>query len=266
MEVLCWKLYSKDMNEKNFIDPALFSSACDYVKHLEKGAMGIGTLSEKTIHAVLKYYYAPNPAYHERKVGSFVADIMMDGEIYEIQTRNFNNLRRKLDAFLPEHEVTIIYPVAHTKWLSWIDPQTGEVGKPHKSPKTGTVFHIIPELYKLKMYLANEHLHFTIPLIDVQETRLLNGWSYDKKRGSSRNDGTPVGIYDELHINTRADYAILLPDGLPDVFTVRDYHTAAHVSESIASTGLNILFSLGLVKRVGKKGNAYLYSIEEKPE
>lgn len=262
MEVLIGKLYSMDMKENNYIDPQLFSTACDYVKHLEKGAMGIGTLSEKTIHAVLKYYYAPDPSYHEIKVGSFVADIMMDGEICEIQTRNFNHLRRKLDAFLPEHEVTIIYPIAHTKWLSWIDPQTGEVGKPHKSPKTGSVFHIIPELYKIKMYLNHEHLHFTIPLIDVQETRLLNGWSYDKKRGSSRNDGIPVAIYDELHINSRADFSILLPDGLPDIFTVKDYHTAAHVSESIASTGLNILFSLGLVKRVGKKGNAYLYCRE----
>lgn len=259
MEVPFRKLYSIGMKKTNTIDPELFGLACEYVKNLNKGAMGIGTLSEKTIHAVLKYYYAPNPAYHEIKVGSFVADIMVDGEIMEIQTRGFNNLRRKLDAFLPEHEVTIIHPIAHTKWLSWIDPDTGEVGKPHKSPKTGSVFHIIPELYKIKMYLNNEHLHFTIPLIDVQETRLLNGWSYDKKRGSTRNDGIPVGIYNELHINTRSDYAILLPDGLPDTFCVKDYKKAAHISDSIASTGLNILFSLGLVKRVGKNGNAYLY-------
>lgn len=243
------------------VDPELFQAACEYVKGLEKGAMGIGTLSEKTVHAILKYYYAPNPAYHEQKVGSFVADIMVDGEIMEIQTRGFNNLRRKLDAFLPEHEVTVVHPIAHHKWLSWIDPQTGEVSKPHKSPKTGTIFHLIPELYKLKMYLHNEHLHFTIPLIDVQETRLLNGWSYDKKRGSTRNDGIPVGIYDEVRLNSLKDYLLLLPEGLPEPFSVFDYKKAAHISQSIAGTGLNILHSLSLVERVGKQGNAYLYKV-----
>lgn len=241
------------------IDQDLFLRACEYVKNLERGAMGIGTLSEKSIHAIMKYYYAPNPAYHEQKVGSYVADILMDGEIMEIQTRAFNNLRHKLDAFLPEHEVTIIHPIAHTKWLSWIDTDTGEVSKPHKSPKTGTIYKMIPELYKIKMYLRDEHLHFMFPLIDVQETRLLNGWSKDKKRGSYRNDGIPVGIYDEIHINTRRDYLLLLPDTLPDEFTVRDLQTCAHIPQSHASTLLGILFYIEVVDRIGKNGNAFIY-------
>ena len=245
------------------IDEALFLRACDYVRGLEKGAMGIGTIGEKTIHAIMKYYYAPNPAYHERKVGSYVADIMLDGEILEIQTRAFQNLRRKLDVFLPEHEVTVIYPVAHTKWLSWIDPETGEVTKPRKSPKTGTIYRLIPDLYKLKMYLKSERLHFTIPLIDVLETRILDGWSKDKKRGSHRDDGVPVGIFDEVRINKREDYHVLLPDGLPAEFTVKDYKCAARVPVGVASTALNILFSLDLVERTGKQGNAFVYRVSE---
>ena len=31
-------------------------------------------------------------------------------------------------------------------------------------------------------------------LIDIEEYKLLNGWSYDKKRGSVRYDRIPVGI------------------------------------------------------------------------
>ncbi len=63
---------------------------------------GIGTLREKTIHSVLKYYYAPNPAYHEIRIGTYVADICVDGEIFEIQTRNFNTMRDKLSFFSSE--------------------------------------------------------------------------------------------------------------------------------------------------------------------
>ena len=118
---------------------------------------------------------------------------------------------------------------------------------------------MIPELYKIKMYLNSEHLHFTIPLIDVQETRLLNGWSYDKKRGSTRNDGMPVGIYDELHINTRSDYAILLPDGLPEEFTSSDVAVLLKMSKGAASLMLNVMNYTGAVGRAGKKGRAYLY-------
>ena len=47
------------------VDKALFSEACMQMIGALQGQNGIGTLREKTIHSVLKYYYAPNPAYHE---------------------------------------------------------------------------------------------------------------------------------------------------------------------------------------------------------
>ena len=109
------------------------------------------------------------------------------------------------------------------------------------------------------MFLTNPRLHFIISLIDVEETRYLNGWSRDKKKGSSRMDGTPVDIYDELRIDTMEDYAKLLPNTLPERFTTKDYAKCARISQNFASTGLNILLETGTVKRVGKIGNAYLY-------
>lgn len=241
------------------VDHALFSEACYKMIGSLQGQNGIGTLREKTIHSVLKYYYAPNSSYHEIKIGTYVADICIDGEIYEVQTRNFNIMRSKLDFFLQEHDVTIIYPVAHTKWLSWLDMETGELSNKRKSPKTGTFYQIIPELYRIKMFLHNPRLHFIISLIDVEETRYLNGWSRDKKKGSSRMDGIPVDIYDELRIDTMDDYAKFLPASLPKRFTTKDFAKCAHISQKIATTGLNILLETGTVKRVGKIGNAFLY-------
>ena len=171
------------------VDYELFTQACEFVRRNLTSAGGIGTLSEKTIHAVLKYYYAPNDCYHEIKIGNFYADIMIEGEIIEIQTRAFNVMRKKLDCFLKDHEVTIVHPIAYTKWLSWIDEETGELSEKRKSPKRGSIYSIMPELYKIKSFLLCPNLHFTICLINVEETRLLNGWSRDKKRGSEREDG-----------------------------------------------------------------------------
>ena len=92
------------------IDQTLFSEACYKMIGALQGQNGIGTLREKTIHSVLKYYYAPDSAYHEIKIGSYVADICVDGEIFEVQTRNFNTMRDKLDFFLKEHDVPIKLP------------------------------------------------------------------------------------------------------------------------------------------------------------
>ena len=76
-----------------------FLAACDRIIHTEHIENGIGTLSEKTVHSVLKYYLEPDTSFHEVKTGRYVADIRTPDGIYEIQTRQFNKLRNKLEAF-----------------------------------------------------------------------------------------------------------------------------------------------------------------------
>lgn len=242
------------------IDKVLFAEACEKMIGAAKGQNGIGTLSEKTIHSVLKYYYAPNSMYHEVKIGSYVADICVDGEIFEVQTRNFNTMRSKLQYFLQNYDVTIIHPIAHTKWLSWLDMETGELSSKRKSPKTGSFYQIVPELYRIKMFIGNPNLHFIITLIDVEETRYLNGWSKNKKRGSSRMDGIPVDIFDELRIDDMADYLKFIPENINKDFTSKDLARAAKISQNLASTLLNVLLETKVIERVGKIGNMYVYN------
>ena len=49
------------------------------------------------------------------------------------------------------------------------------------------------------MYLDNPNLHLCLVLIDADEYLLLNGWSRDRKKGSSRFDRIPVELVDELY-------------------------------------------------------------------
>lgn len=117
------------------IDEKRFETAKNKIIGIERQRQGIGTLSEKTVHAVLKHYYAPDEDMHEIPIENFVADIYTGSEIIEIQTRSFNAMRKKLEVFLPLYPVTIVYPIPHIKWLSWIDETTGEVSPKRKSPK-----------------------------------------------------------------------------------------------------------------------------------
>jgi len=93
----------------------------------------------------------------------------------------------------------------------------------------------------------------------MEEYRYLNGWSEDKKKGSTRYDRVPVDIIEEIYISSAAEYIKFVPAGLNAQFTSKDYKNAAHTSLHISQTALNILTDVGAVVRVGKQGRSYLY-------
>lgn len=241
-----------------------FEQAKQKIIGIDRQRLGIGTLSEKTVHAILKNYYEPNEDRQEIPIENYVADIYSDGEIIEIQTRQFNKLRDKLQTFLSLYPVTVVYPIPREKWLIWVDEESGELSKKRKSPAKGNPYVAFVELYKIKMYLKDPNLRLRLVLIDMEEYRLLNGWSNDRKKGSTRYDRIPTQLVEEVEINCPEDYMQFVPYELEDDFTTKDFAKAAHIPVSLAQTVLNILYYVGTVERVGKQGRSYLYRVVEK--
>lgn len=244
-------------------DKEAFEKAKKKIIGIDRQRLGIGTLSEKTVHAILKNYYEPDEDRQEIPIENYVADIYADGEIIEIQTRQFNKMRNKLMVFLPLYPVTIVYPIPREKWLIWIDEENGELSKKRKSPARGNVYIAFPELYKIKMFLKDPNLRIKLVFLDMEEYRLLNGWSKDKKKGSSRYDRIPTELVEEVDITCLQDYMQFIPYELEDEFTSRDFARAAHINVQLAQTVLNILYHVGVITRTGKKGNQYLYEVLE---
>lgn len=236
-----------------------FRLACDKVLSSQGKRGGIGTLSEKTLHAVLKYYYEPRESNHEIRFGRYVTDIAGENGVIEIQTRQFNKLRNKLEFLLPQTQVTVVYPVAASKWIIWIDEQTGEMTKKRKSPKRGKPWEVFFELYKIKNFLTHTNFRLCIVLLDMEEYRSLNGWSEDKKKGSSRYDRIPVSLLEEITVHSPAEYEKLIPEGLEGAFTSKEFKKASGLSLAASQTALNVLYSTGAVTRIGKQGNRYVY-------
>lgn len=272
--------------KKDCIDEKLFEEAVKKCTVREFGANGIGTLAEKSVHAVLKYYYVPDESRHEikvlreeeiaglikegkdnkkKKARDFVADACMDGEIYEIQTKAFYKMRDKLTLFLKEHDVTIVYPVSVTKYVRYINKETGEIEEPKKSPQKGSVYDIVPELYGIKDLLGNEHLHFIICFIESDEYRIFKGFGQRGKKTIRKNtekaDRIPRKILGEIRINTPRELLGLLPDELPEDFTNRDIADATGFHISYAELLTNILCSINLLQNKGHKGRYKVYNI-----
>lgn len=240
-------------------DKDRFEEARRKVIGVDRQRLGIGTLSEKTVHAILKNYYEPDEDRQEIPIENYVADIYVDGEIIEIQTGQFNRMRDKLNIFLPLYPVTIVYPIPREKYLIWIDEVSGELSAPRKSPKRGNPYHAFPELYKIKMFLKSPNLRFKLALVDMEEYRLLNGWSRDRKKGSVRFDRIPTQLVEEVGIDCMQDYLQFVPYELEEPFTAKEFARTVHITPKLAGVVLNLLYYVEAVERVGKKGNAYLY-------
>jgi hypothetical protein len=236
-----------------------FARACEEIYNKERERKQIGTLSEKTVHAVLKKYLVPYEKCHEIKCGRYIADIFCEGEITEIQTAGFDKLRKKLELFLKDYEVTVVYPIPATKWLFWMNEETGEIIDKRKSPKKGTRYDCFKELYKIKFFLKEPKFHLRLILMDVEEYRLLNGWSTDGKKGSHRYDRIPISLVEDIFINKMEDYVIFVPEKIPEEFTSKDYRKETKLTMKNAQIALNILNYLEIIERIGKSGRSYLY-------
>ncbi len=249
-------------NNPKYADNERFMEACRGVLGQERVRDGIGTLSEKTLHAVIKRFIEPDEVFHEVKIGRNVADVQNAEGIFEVQTRAFNKLRAKLEGFLEENRVTVVYPIPAEKRLIWINSETGELSVPRKSPKRGRCFDAFPELYKLGSLIAHPSLRILLLFIDLDEYRYLDGWSEDKKKGSTRCERIPAGLAGSLLLSTGADYAALLPKTLPRPFTTKDLAKEAKLRLNTAQVMLTVLTKRGAISCVGKSGRLKTYEVE----
>ncbi len=285
----------KTMAEPVVIDPEFeqkqlrFAALCDRERASDRPAAGvtagdgIGTYKEKRLHALLKEFYLPRGARQEvrlsddmltmayadltdaatrRECDRYVADILTDeGEIIEIQTGGCYPLIKKLHFYLcaTNFDVTVVHPIPAAKYLCWMNPETGEMTSPHKSPKKGSVKDVAKELYWLAPYLAEPRFRLVLPLIDVEEIRLQNGWGNGGKRGSERYDRFPLALREEIVLECPEDYAAYFlpsPEALPAPFTAAEYAKATGIRGRATYALLHILTDLGFLTPAAPRGRA----------
>lgn len=219
----------------------------------------IGTLNEHTLHLALKHYLEPDPAFHEVPCLGYVADILRDGAITEVETRSFANIRRKLAAFLGEYDVTVVYPVAVKKWVVWIDPETGEMSERHKSPKKGRPSDVLIELLRLSDFLTNPRFRLRLIFLETEEYKRRDGWSRDGKRGATRQERVPLSFLGELLCERPRDYEKLVETIPEGSFTAAEFAAANRLRGRFPWYALKILEQVGVIERDGLRGRAFLY-------
>ncbi len=226
----------------------------------EHERFNIGTYKEKKLHIMMKRYFEENEDYHEVPTCGFIADIRRGDAITEIETSGFTGLKPKLEAYFPAYHVTLVHPLAGRKYVSWIDPDTREISPRKRSPKKEGGYELLFEMVYILPFVAEKKLTVLGPILEVDEYRLLDGWSRDRKRGSHRYERVPTDLLDMIELSSDDDYRRYIPDSLDERFSAKDFRTAARLADYPARAILKVLMARGVLKEAGKEGRSMTYA------
>lgn len=235
--------------------------ACQLVLGGQHQRIGIGSLGEKPLHAIIKNYLEPNPQNQEVAVQSHIADIFNRYGIIEIQTGSFGKINKKLQLLLPDYPITLVYPAAVKKTITWIDPATGEAVQTRQSPKHDnglSVFYQLP--YIKPENRCHNNLHLCILQLAVHETKLKNGYGKNQKKRAQRTGYTPVGLHGQVYFKQIKQLSRLLPFAPQEEFDVAMLQHRANISRVLAQRVCKVLTDCGALMR-DKQGRKYLYKI-----
>jgi hypothetical protein len=220
--------------------------------------MGIGTLAERSLHAALKERFSQPGDLVEEKVDGYVIDIVRAGTLIEIQTGGFSRFKAKLANLLPRHAVHVIYPVVSQREVVRLDAAGAQMSR-RKSPLRRGFLDAVGELAPISLLLMDPNLTVEIVLVREEFSTRDDGRGSWRRRGRSVADRRLLGVEGSVVLSSIGDYARILPPRLPTEFTVKELANLGRCSTSAAGKAAYAMRRAGVLRVVGKRGNALVY-------
>jgi hypothetical protein len=220
---------------------------------------GIGTLQETSLHASLKGWYAQPGDVLEAKVDGYFIDILRGDLLVEIQTRNFSALKRKLTRLIEKYPIRLVYPLTREKWILYEETPGGAPVRRRRSPRHADLPDVFIELVRLPELATHANFSLEVLLTHEEELRRKDGRGSWRRKGWSIIDRSLVAVVDRRLFSSPADYAALLPDGLPAPFTSADLAERLGKPRYLAQKMVYCLRKMELLSITGKTGNSLLY-------
>lgn len=219
----------------------------------------IGTLSERSLHAHLKRLYTEPGDLVEEKIEGYWVDIRRGESVIEIQTANFSNMKRKLQALLPNRPVHIVHPVAAEKWITKLAGDGVTLISRRKSPKRGNVYDLFDELVSFPHLILDPNFSIEVVLVKEEEMRCEDGKGSWRRKGTSIKDHLLLEVTHREVFLKSGDFLRLLPDAWTGPSSNREIATALRQIYSRIARMTYCLVRMNLIRAVGKQGNSILY-------
>ena len=222
----------------------------------------IGTLKERSLHASIKELYMSNDAKAEVVVDGFVIDVVRDGILIEVQTKNFSKLKSKLSALFKNNSVRLVYPIPSEKWIIRQSPDGTKQLSRRRSPKRMDFVDVFDELVRFPNYIAHHNFSIEVLLIKEEEIRRQDGKGSWRRKGWSIVDRKLIEVLDKRLYETPSDFLHFIPDSLERPFRNSSLAESLGIPIRIAQRMTYCLRKMNAVKVVGKEGNALLLETE----
>ena len=220
----------------------------------------IGTLGEKGLHAALKQWYARPGDRLEEKVDGFHIDIIRRNLLIEIQTNNLSSLRRKLNALTKRHRVRLVFPIAREKWIVRLASDGVTILGRRKSPKQGHLLHLFEQLVSFPELMKHRNFSLEVLIIRREEIRRDDGLGSWRRGGWSIADHRFISVVSRHVFRNPSDFLSLIPLALADPFSTHELAAGVEKPRWLAQKMAYCLRQMGVIKVVGKRGNAILYT------
>ena len=223
-----------------------------------KNGGGIGTLQERSLHAKIKELYNTPGSEVEVKVDGFVIDVVRGNLLIEIQTRKFSAIKDKLFKLMKNHQVRLVYPIAHEKWVVRQN-KNGEVIGRRKSPKKMGFLHIFEELVSIPTFIIHSNFELEVLLTREEEIRVNDGKGSWRRKGWSSLDRTLVDIVDRRLYSKPEDFLRMIPNTIEEPFTTKTLAETLKIPRRLVQKMVYCMRKMEILKITGKEGNAHLY-------
>ncbi len=213
------------------------------------------------MHAAIKQLYAKKDSLVESKVDNFVIDVVWPNRLIEIQTHSFLNLKRKLAKLLTEHKITLVAPIARKKTIALYDESMKKLLHKRLSTKKGALVNVVDEIVYIPHLIRKPNLTLEVLLVDVTEIRSANNKGSWRRKGVSIIDTQLEQIVSKHTFKSKKDYAKLLPEGLPDLFTNHDLIHSFNIKQRTAYKLTNFLKKIDAIEVVEIKNRRQVFRL-----
>ncbi len=219
---------------------------------------------EFSLHRELKERYATSDdADVEVRHGAYRVDVVRGRELVEIQHSGLSAIRRKVEELLATHKVRVVKPLVTAKLLVKRKRKSGPVVDRRWSPKRQTLIDAFDELVSFARLLPHKRLTMEIVPVVVEEWRRPGHGRRRRRRDNDFviEDRVLIETESPVEIVKPADMLRLLPEPPPREFDTAELANHLGVKRWIAQRIAYCLRESGVVRQVGKRGNALVYRL-----
>lgn len=223
---------------------------------------------ETTLHRQLKTIYSKSPDQIEQKLGNYRIDVVNGDQLIEIQHSSLNSIRDKVQDLVGDHRLKVVKPLVFKKRIVRLNRKGGSVVSRRWSPKKGDLLDLFDELIYLRDVFPNPNLEIEVPTVSIEEWRYKgNGRKRRiRKDNYQLQDQLLLEVHDTISISEPADLLQLLWPLKKSRFNTAELAKFLEVPRWRAQKIAYTLAHCGVIRKVDKQGNAYVYQILRRVE